>query len=47
MVDSLLRIALRGIYLAENIVWGREFIATDEPTVVAEPLFDAIIMEDG
>ena len=26
---------------------GGEFVATDEPTVVTEPLSDAIIVEDG
>ena len=26
---------------------GRELVASDEPTVVAKPLLDAIVMEDG
>jgi len=26
---------------------GGELVATDEPTVVTKPLFDAIIVEDG
>ena len=26
---------------------GLELIATDEPTVVSKPLFDAIVVEDG
>jgi hypothetical protein len=26
---------------------GGEFVATDEPTVMAKPLLDAIVVEDG
>jgi len=26
---------------------GRESVATDEPSVVTEPLFDSIIVEEG
>ena len=26
---------------------GRELVATDEPTIVAKPLFDAVVVEDG
>ena len=25
----------------------KELVATDEPTIVSEPLFDAIVVEDG